>query len=116
MARQGDRYYREIFFAWNGPGPYTCVECSEEVTFYDVLVHHVNHDERDHRLVNLVPMHRGCHTKHHSTGRDLGKKASEETKTKMREAGLKRWATMSTEERLKIASNVSKAAKRRKEK
>lgn len=99
MAKAGDRLYREIFFAHNGPGPYICKECEGEVTFFEVLVHHEDHDRSNNNLENLVPNHRGCHTIHHSTGRGLGKKASEETKAKMRESGLKRWATVSEEDR-----------------
>ena len=110
MAKAGDRKFREIFFAFNGPGPYKCYDCEKEVVFWEVLIHHENHDHSDNRLENLVPSHRGCHTRHHSTGRGVGKQVSEETREKMRVSGLKRWARLSEEER-KVMGQLSKAGR-----
>lgn len=107
MGRAQERKYREIFFAHNGPGPYTCDECGEEVDFWTVLIHHKNHDENDHRLENLVPAHRGCHTAHHSTGRGAGKKASVETRKKMTKAQTERWAKTPLEERKRIGRQAA---------
>lgn len=60
--------YREIFFAHNGPGPYSCFfECGKEVTFEEVIVHHVDHDESNNSIDNLVPAHRSCHNQYHFT-------------------------------------------------
>lgn len=99
MALAGDRKFREIFFAFNGAGPYSCYDCGKDVDFWTVLIHHENHDHSDNRLENLVPSHRGCHTRHHSIGRGIGKSPSKETREKMRQSGLKRWSNMSEEER-----------------
>lgn len=114
MAKTGDRIYREIFFAHNGPGPYACVECNKEVGFLEVLVHHDDHDRSNNNIENLMASHRGCHTAHHSTGRGVGNKASEETKQKMSESHKKRWAARSPEERseigLKSAANRDQSA------
>ena len=114
MAKAADRLYREIFFAHNGPGPYSCVECDTEVGFFDVLVHHDDHDRSNNTIENLMPSHRGCHTKHHSIGRGVGTKDSEETKRKKSEAQKKRWAALSEEQRsavgLKSAQNRDQAA------
>ena len=57
--------YREIFFAHNGPGPYICFFCQQNVIFDEVIVHHVNHNETDNRLENLKPCHRLCHNGYH---------------------------------------------------
>lgn len=107
MGKRDERKYREIFFAWNGPGPYECDLCKENVDFWSVLIHHKNHDEGDHRLVNLQPLHRGCHTRHHSLGRGAGKVVSEETKFKMSIAQIQRWANMSDEERSVIGKKAA---------
>jgi len=57
--------YREIFFANNGPGPYKCFFCKDEVVFAEVIVHHEDHDETNNDLTNLKPCHRLCHNGHH---------------------------------------------------
>lgn len=107
MAQAGDRKFREVFFAFNGSGPYSCEICGEEVDFWSVLIHHRNHDHDDNRLENLGPVHRGCHTKHHSTGRDIGKKHSESTRQKMSEAQSRRWANTTQEERKRIGQQAA---------
>lgn len=57
--------YREIFFANNGTGPYTCFFCNNSVVFEEVIVHHEDHDETNNNLTNLKPCHRLCHNSHH---------------------------------------------------
>lgn len=69
MARRRGKYiYREVFFAHNGPGPYVCFDCGQEVTFDEVLVHHKDHDDTNDDPCNLVAAHDGCHTSHHMRG------------------------------------------------
>ena len=58
--------HRDVFFAHNGPGPFACSYCSEEVTLDDTLVHHNDGNYTNNDLANLAPMHFGCHTKHHN--------------------------------------------------
>lgn len=75
--------YREIFFANNGPGPYKCFFCQETVTFEEVIVHHIDHDEVNNDLTNLTPCHRVCHNSYHFKDlwkRDKKKLLSSETR------------------------------------
>jgi hypothetical protein len=64
--------YREVFFAHNGLGPFTCafIGCWiktplvpwEDAPFNARLViHHVDCDETNHAPENLVAVHFGCH-------------------------------------------------------
>lgn len=57
----------KVFLA-NNIEPFTCGFCDGEVIKTELLVHHQdeNHDNND--PVNLVAMHRGCHTSHHKRG------------------------------------------------
>lgn len=58
--------YREIFFAYNGPGPYDCYfKCGEPVKFQEVIVHHIDEDFTNDEPFNLAPAHRTCHNGHH---------------------------------------------------
>lgn len=57
--------YREIFFAYNGPGPYSCFFCQESVTMLEVIVHHIDEDHTNDAIDNLSPAHGGCHAGHH---------------------------------------------------
>lgn len=60
--------YRELFFAHSGFGPYDCWFCGEDVDFESVIVHHVDEDETNNDIVNLVAAHRLCHSRHHFKG------------------------------------------------
>jgi hypothetical protein len=68
--------YRELFFANNGPGPYVCFFCEEPVSFSQIIVHHVDHDETNNDLTNLKACHRVCHNGYHF--KDLWKEKREE--------------------------------------
>jgi len=68
--------YREIFFANNGPGPYTCSFCEKPAIFDEVIVHHQDHDETNNDLTNLKACHRICHNSHHF--KDLWSEKSDE--------------------------------------
>jgi hypothetical protein len=60
-----NRRYREVFFAYNGPGPYLCFYCEEDVTFEEVAVHHEDEDKRNNDPNNLKAGHDDCHMAHH---------------------------------------------------
>src|SRR5437588_4630876 len=55
-------WYREVFFAYNGPGPYRCYFCRKSVTMVDVEVHHKDEDHKnDTRMCKpKSPRHRQC--------------------------------------------------------
>lgn len=57
--------YREVFFAYNGVGPYACAFCDEQVDFDVVTVHHLDHDHTNDDPENLAAAHKGCHNSHH---------------------------------------------------
>lgn len=72
---------REIFFAYNGPGPYGCCFCDEPVSLQDwgnhgaaLSIHHVDEDRGNNGVENLAPCHKRCHTRHHAKARGLGMK------------------------------------------
>jgi hypothetical protein len=82
------RTYHNIFFAWNGPGPYDCAWCGEKVyPWWDTQlnenadhtldVHHVDHDRTNNDHRNLAPMHHGCHMEYHRKIRPLVAKGSQ---------------------------------------
>ena len=76
--------HREVFFAHNGCGPYTCFGCDEKLAFSDSFdVHHRDADHKNDTLENLVAMHNGCHIKLHKTGRIV----SIETRAKISASG-----------------------------
>jgi len=61
---------------YGNKGPWTCAYCNRRITKgfalggRDTLViHHVDHDEKNNDPENLVPMHRECHIKHHHIGK-----------------------------------------------
>lgn len=62
--RQRTRY-REIFFAYNGVGPYACYFCGDDVSFDSIVVHHIDENETNNSVENLVATHRVCHNGHH---------------------------------------------------
>jgi len=57
--------HRCVFFVHNGPGPYVCFFCGNDVVFHKVLVHHEDHDHENNDPTNLKPTHAKCHTAHH---------------------------------------------------
>lgn len=82
--------YREVFFAYNGPGPYECCFCHEDVTMELVYVHHDDHNKKNNDPSNLKAAHGGCHSGHHSKDRNF--KHSEEWKAELsrRQKGVKK--------------------------
>jgi len=73
--------YREIFFAYNGPGPYKCEFCKEDVMFTEVLVHHCDEDISNNIPENLKAAHRRCHGRHHMKNpKELAKLAANKRK------------------------------------
>jgi hypothetical protein len=60
--------YREVFFAYNGPGPYECYfNCGSVVEFHEIVVHHIDEDFTNDIHTNLSGAHRTCHNGHHFT-------------------------------------------------
>jgi len=64
-----------IFLAAHGDGPHACWFCEEAVTRGDggrwraregLTIHHLDHDQSNNALENLVPAHLGCHAGYHS--------------------------------------------------
>jgi len=60
------QHHRVIFFAHNGPGPYSCFFCEDEVTIDKVLIHHKDHNHDNDEAANLKAAHRACHTRYHA--------------------------------------------------
>jgi hypothetical protein len=87
MTRRSYVYVR-VFFAHNGPGPYECFACGEEVELPEVTVHHLDHNPFNNDLANLAPAHKACHSGYHSR---------------------ERWATFSPEERRAQSQKVREA-------
>lgn len=96
--------HRETFFAWNGPGPYICHFCGEDVFFEEVHVHHRDHDDYNNDKSNLVAAHVGCHHSYHrkqmtqeeknaAAARMRNRTVSDETRQKMSEAKKARGKT-----------------------
>jgi hypothetical protein len=67
--------YRQIFIDSNGPGPWPCYGCFSPVSPEELLVHHIDRDHLNDEVTNLAPMHKGCHTRLHQTGRELSEEA-----------------------------------------
>lgn len=75
---------RLIFLRANPGPPWLCFYCGDEVvkrgTERDSLhVHHLDGDNQNNKLSNLVPTHQVCHHRHHR----LGVPMSEAVKTKI---------------------------------
>ena len=96
--------YQLIFCAHNGPGPYQCVVCGEDVqppwrskgrSRESLHVHHKdrNHDNND--PTNLVPAHAGCHARLHKQEQKL--KPRHVTALRIGVRGW--WSTKTKEER-----------------
>jgi hypothetical protein len=60
--------HREVFFAANGFGPWSCYDCGELVSRGELHVHHVDEDRGNDDPQNLVAMHNGCHMRLTHTG------------------------------------------------
>lgn len=70
------RGYRRVFIMEFGAWPHPCHFCGDEVDGHTVpldstaaVVHHVDEDRSNNSRENLVPCHKGCHDRHHHTGR-----------------------------------------------
>jgi len=46
-----------------------CAACGVKLKLGDANIHHVNEVKSDNRPENLVPMHPGCHRRHHALKR-----------------------------------------------
>lgn len=97
-----NRTYREIFFAINGIGPYTCVFCNRSVSFEQVHIHHVDHDRTNNDGSNLQPSHPRCHNRYHKGGTTH----RAEVKERIRQSVRAHVSSLSPEERKKYGSTV----------
>ena len=97
------RNYREIFFAYNGPGPWPCDFCKKEVLAVDLDIHHRDGDHSNDNPENLVAAHRSCHASHHSSGRK-----SPEHSQRMKD----RWASGKYDNKKKSRMTTSKGEDR----
>ena len=88
--------HREVFLAHNGPGPWACFGCEEDVVFETAFhVHHVDEDDRNNDPINLMAMHSSCHTRLHQTGRpawNAGQDTPESVRLKMSASADERWS------------------------
>jgi hypothetical protein len=108
---------RDLFFEYQGTGPWPCFFCGELVfgdtplrTVNALNVHHKDENKRNHKRSNLKAAHQGCHSRHHMLGNKhglghshttetreqigrkmKGMKRSPETRQKISEARLKYW-------------------------
>ena len=111
----GGKFYRDLFFALNGTGPYICFFCSQlvwagfdrpELTKRDELI--VHHNQRD-----LESSHRRCHQSHHAKDNQFykGKKGVRQlnlfTQALRNESNRGRKRT--SEQRRRIAEGVRKS-------
>lgn len=69
ISRIHSKRFDQIFFAIHGLGPYNCHFCEDLVSFYDVHLHHKDHNRNNPAPDNIVPTHRGCHMRHHAIHR-----------------------------------------------
>ena len=68
--------YREIFFAYNGIGPFECSVCSEVITPLeneDWAIHHRDGNRANRDPSNLENIHKSCHASRHAKGVKRGK-------------------------------------------
>lgn len=87
--------YRHVFYAFNGPGPWKCHFCLNDIlphwdtdgpdrrTKDALIVHHNDHNKKNNAPENLKAAHQGCHARHHQRGLHLGAKRSDETRRKL---------------------------------
>lgn len=109
------KQHKDIFYAFNGPGPYICTFCDgtvlgwwDEPDGHDgrqshaLVVHHVDHNHTNNAVENLAASHYGCHTSHHFASDPLVPKGStlpEEWKRRVALGTTKRMAEMTVEEK-----------------
>lgn len=91
--------YRELFFATNGFGPYSCFFCGQDVDTESVLVHHDDHNHENNAVENLKPAHHVCHTRHHHCV-----PKSDAHKEKLRQASLGQKQSAETRAKKSLAS------------
>jgi hypothetical protein len=87
-------YYRDLFFATYGMGPWECYICKQLVYYGDQDIHHLDENQGNNDPKNLIATHKACHLKLHSMKyRSIFgyKSPSEETKRKMSEAQKRRY-------------------------
>ena len=111
------RRYVEVFYAFNGPGPYQCMFCEKQIlAWWDVdwdgsfdernanalVVHHLDENHFNNHPENLAPIHYGCHTALHRRSAPLVAKGShlpEIWKQRISSGIERRMNSMSDEER-----------------
>lgn len=83
-------WYRDVFFATYGLGPWDCWQCHKPVAYSQLHIHHMDGNHGHNDSTNLVGVHAGCH----SIITHRGKKLSPEAIKKMAEGhrGQKRSA------------------------
>lgn len=116
--------YTEIFYAYNGPGPYPCYLCKEDVfTPWDrkhdpknrvdeLTIHHIDNDHHNNSPENLTAMHGGCHMRLHRERRPLVAKGStlpDQWKQRVGDGVRRRYAELEPEARLRWRKNQSEA-------
>lgn len=70
---RNSRIYTRIFIETNGNGPWSCAECTEEVTVIgqgstEGVIHHKDENYLNNDPSNLEMMHHACHLRHHLVG------------------------------------------------
>lgn len=73
----GQKKHRELFFAYNGVGPWPCFFCNLLVSFDDVVVHHRDHNHGNNEPSNLTPAHGSCHSRDPERNERIGVKQTE---------------------------------------
>src|SRR5262245_45892187 len=75
---------RRIYVENYGEGPWLCGMCDEvirEISRKDGTIHHIDENQTNNEITNLVILHKRCHNKHHNTGRTHV--TSDETRAKI---------------------------------
>lgn len=70
-----------------------CHFCETLVMIKEVIVHHQDHDSKNHEVLNLKPCHFGCHTRYHS--QDPARKAKIAARMREPEVRAKKSKSMS---------------------
>lgn len=108
--------YVQVFFAFNGPGPWMCWFCGENVHLdwsnpfrrgrRSLAIHHLDGNHGNDVPSNLVPAHGSCHSRYHGY-LGVGRIVSNETREKIRRANTGRtYRKRTREERAVISENV----------